>query len=308
MEKLVLGLWDEWLSVYPDSKFSANAEIVGLFEGMTNVYGLKNETEGETLTTRRMMVFNRLRRIWNMASLVQDIDFASVLIIPQKLKGKISLNKTKQLNDRIMTFKKNNVDADFNKNWIRGIWGSLGSVFKPKTGYYLVIRFPNENKSLDMARVILTKNKMYFSFRKRLGGSEISFRNHESIIHLFHTMNLTRTALAFEEEAIIRSMKNMANKLVNCDSSNIKRSIAASSKQIQLAIRAEELGIVESMPSHLKEIIIARLKNTSATLNEIGQSLQTPISKSTVEYRWKKIELIIEDIERGGVYNVSRQT
>ncbi len=308
MEKLVLGLWDEWLSVYPDSKFSANAEILGLFEGMTSVCGLKNDTKNEMLTTRRMMVFNRLRRIWNIAPLVQDIDFASILIIPQKLKGKIYLNKTKQLNDRITAFKKNNGDAIFYKNWVRGIWGSLGSVFKPKTGYYLVIRFPSDDKFLDAAKIALTKNKVTFSFRKRLGGNEISFRSYESIVHLFHAMSLTRTALAFEEEAIIRSMKNMANKLVNCDSSNIKRSIVASNKQIQLAIRAEELGIVESMPYHLKEIIIARLKNPSATLNEIGQSLQTPISKSTVEYRWKKIELIVEDIERGGVYNVSRQT
>ena len=44
------------------------------------------------------------------------------------------------------------------------------------------------------------------------------------------------------------------------------------------------------LPEKLRELLYARLENPSATLYELGQALSSPVSKSTVKYRWGKIE------------------
>jgi hypothetical protein len=39
---------------------------------------------------------------------------------------------------------------------------------------------------------------------------------------------------------------------------------------------------------------MARLQNPSATLEELGKALSKPVTKSTVEYRWKKLKILAE--------------
>jgi DNA-binding transcriptional regulator WhiA len=43
------------------------------------------------------------------------------------------------------------------------------------------------------------------------------------------------------------------------------------------------------------ELAAARRANPSASLGELGQMLSRPVSKSTVEYRWRKLESLIDD-------------
>jgi hypothetical protein len=57
MEKLVSLVRDEWLLLSVDDKGEAEAEILGLIQGMKKLH-----QEG-LLTTGRLWVFERLRRI-----------------------------------------------------------------------------------------------------------------------------------------------------------------------------------------------------------------------------------------------------
>jgi hypothetical protein len=97
-------------------------------------------------------------------------------------------------------------------------------------------------------------------------------------------------------------MKNRANMLVNCDSSNIRKTLEAASRQLDLARAAAESPGFESLPEVLKNLVCSRLANPSATLGELGLLQSPPISKSTVQYRWKKLELIMGPavVGRGG--------
>jgi DNA-binding transcriptional regulator WhiA len=46
-------------------------------------------------------------------------------------------------------------------------------------------------------------------------------------------------------------------------------------------------------------MIDIRLEYPSATLTELGQYLEKPVSKSTVKYRWKKLQLIADQVLSG---------
>ena len=59
-------------------------------------------------------------------------------------------------------------------------------------------------------------------------------------------------------------------------------------------------GLIDDLPVHFKDLVFTRLNYPSATLREIGQLLPKPVSKSTVEYRWNKLENMINGLFDGG--------
>ncbi|MBL3572253.1 MAG: DNA-binding protein WhiA [Synergistaceae bacterium] len=305
MEKLNSLIWDEWLSFNPENSDSAKMELAGILLSMIRFSSIKKELK--SIASSRIIVFNRIRRLWDLANVERYVDLASSLRIPRNKKGKIEIALNRDL---IFLVESIFESLRANKNywhWMRGVWGASGSFFKPRNGYYLLIRLPIPNKQIAIVMELLNKSNISYSHRDRLGATEISLRSRESIITFLHGMGLTKTTLALEQEASIRSMKNVANKLVNCDSFNIKRTITAARKQLELAAKAEELCLVDSMPQPLRDLIQTRLDNPSATMRELGLLLSDSVGKSTVEYRWKKIESIVSEVEREGVYNVFRK-
>ena len=68
---------------------------------------------------------------------------------------------------------------------------------------------------------------------------------------------------------------------------------------MKLIREMEEAGILEELPDELRELVSARKKNPSISLKELGQNLPRPISKSTVEYRWRKCENILHKLLKG---------
>ena len=144
--------------------------------------------------------------------------------------------------------------------------------------------------------------------RKRATYRELTLRDQQQIVTLLSRMGLVKTALSLEETAIYRSMRSHANKLVNCDAANINKSIEAARGQMELIRRMDELGITETLPEPLFELVAARKRNPSISLKELGQTLPRPISKSTVEYRWRKLEHILQTQLKGDDANVLRKS
>jgi DNA-binding protein WhiA len=143
--------------------------------------------------------------------------------------------------------------------------------------------------------------------RKRTESRELMLRDQQQIVTLLSRIGLVTTALELEETAIFRSIRNHANKLVNCDAANIKKSIEAAHGQLELIKKIEERGMTGFLPEPLLDLVNARKKNPSVTLKELGQTLPTPISKSTVEYRWRKLELMLSKHYKGDDGDVLRK-
>jgi DNA-binding protein WhiA len=106
-------------------------------------------------------------------------------------------------------------------------------------------------------------------------------------------IRLPLTALRFDEIAVLRSMRDKANKIVNCDNANIKKTLQASEYQIAYCKEALRLGLEALLPKEFEELILLRIENPTFSLREIGDSMRKKVSKSTVEYRFKKIEKLV---------------
>lgn len=96
---------------------------------------------------------------------------------------------------------------------------------------------------------------------------------------------------------IVRDMRNSVNRLVNCETANLNKTISAASKQIDSIERIEQLQGLDSLPDKLRAVAEVRLAHPEASLQELSDLIPGGgISKSGVNHRLRKINKIAEEL------------
>lgn len=174
------------------------------------------------------------------------------------------------------------------KNVIRGVYLGAGSINNPENTYHLEMslkkqeyaeKIVEELKKYDIKSNILKKKTEYIIYIK--DGEEIS--------KFLALLGANNSVLKFEEIRVQREMSNKINRLVNCETANMNKTINASIEQIEAIRRLKANGRFEKMDESLKEMAEIRLNNPNASLVELGKMLKKPVGKSGVNYRLKKI-------------------
>lgn len=177
-------------------------------------------------------------------------------------------------------------------DWLRGVFGATGSLYIPKTGYYLTIKFFNMHLYKHVG-ALLMREGYSVNTRSRHQKFEVMLRNQEHVISFLKNIGLLETSEKVKNTTSVRAMKNHANKMVNCDSANINKTLQTAQRQLELLNDLERRGLLKGIATTLADLVEARRANPSISLRELGLMLPKPVSKSTVEYRWKKIESLL---------------
>ena len=291
MGHLTHKIWDEWTSFQPIAP--VEDEIAGILDGLS-FRKIGSEYE---FTSGRLFAVRRLLKLWS------DSEYQSIetirIIYGEKQKNRLRFTIEAALAEAIFDRISASSRKRRNWNWVRGMWGACGALYVPKTGYYLVLRPPSGNGSAERIRSMLKSAGFSLGVRKKNLMSELMLRDQQQIVTFLSRLGFVKTVLALEETAIYRSMRSHANKLVNCDSANINKTLEAAERQMRLINEIEEAGILEELPEEIRDLVFARKTNPSISLKELGQNLARPISKSTVEYRWRKCEKILHKLLKG---------
>jgi len=185
-----------------------------------------------------------------------------------------------------------NIDEDFNleqvKWLIRGAYLGSGSINNPERKYHLEIGIAKKNnaekiveylKNYDIKSNIIEKKSEYAIYLK--DGEEIS--------KLLALLGANKSVIRFEEIRVQREMNNKINRIVNCETANLNKTINASIEQIEAIKKLKKNNEFEKLDDSLKKIAELRLLNPNASLVELGKLLDEPVGKSGVNYRLKKI-------------------
>lgn len=298
MRSITEELNDEWLTSPITSPADADSEAAALLLSMKE----KRENGVPFLFSKRFSVFRRLHRLWNAGSWKGLGDLGGLLRLPPDLRGRPALSVSPALIENASRISREVPERNTQARWawLRGVWGGLGSLYLPKTGYYLVIRIEEESDLLrEKAASFLRHSGIRFSERLRLSHVDILIRDQGQIVSFLTGLNLFRTGLLLEEKSVMRSMRNRANKLVNCDSANIRKSLDAAERQMELAERVRSMALLDRLPVPFRELVQIRLENPSISLRELGQLLSRPVTKSTVEYRWSRLGRLVDNAMKG---------
>ncbi|EPR26932.1 putative cytosolic protein [Geobacillus sp. WSUCF1] len=100
----------------------------------------------------------------------------------------------------------------------------------------------------------------------------------EKIAEFLNIIGAHQALLRFEDIRIVRDMRNSVNRLVNCETANLNKTIGAALRQVENIRYIDETIGLDSLPAKLREIAKLRIEHQDVTLKELGRWL--PVEKS----------------------------
>lgn len=171
---------------------------------------------------------------------------------------------------------------------IRGVFLGSGSINNPEKKYHLEIDFENEK---NMNYVIEILRKLGINPKQMLieNKKSIYIKEGEEISKFLAVLEANKAVMKFEDIRVQKEMRGKVNRLVNCKTANLNKTLNASIEQIAAIKKLKESGKYNKLSDNLKEIANLRIENPDMSLVELGKKLKVPVGKSGVNYRLKKI-------------------
>lgn len=268
------------------NKEAVRAEFIGYLIS-NNITVTKNKIK---YSTENEYNINRLNKILNNMNIDYNIELQgkvySITFKRQEFENLEYKNNNLQIKqDELIVNNKNEL---IYKGIVRGTFLGGGSLNNPQNKYHLETVFSTKNNA-EFILEILKQFNIEAKMLDRVKSHSIYIKEAEEISKYLALIGAYKAVLEFEQIRVVRETRNNINRLVNCETANLNKTINASVTQINAIKYLKKIGKFDELSDSLKEIANIRLKNPDANLKELGQMLENPIGKSGVNHRLKKI-------------------
>ena len=225
---------------------------------------------------------NRFSKLLSNLNINHKIDVVGKLFV-------ITL-KIKDIN--FIKIKENQIEVELNENLkdenlkaiIRGTFMGSGSINNPEKEYHLEVDLNTKTNLKKIEKMIELLGINIKTFQ-----TSFYIKEGEEISKFLALIGANKAVMKFEDIRIQKEMRGKVNRLVNCKTANLNKTINASIEQIAAIKKLQETGKFQKLDDNLKEIAKLRLKNPDIPLVELGKMLKEPLGKSGVNYRLKRI-------------------
>lgn len=172
--------------------------------------------------------------------------------------------------------------------FLRGALLGCGTVTNPEHAYDLQFSVKDEAFAHALAKCLLR-----FSFpvqrSKRKDTELFYFKKSEQISDLLSLLGAHQSMLHLSDLRVKKQLLGTVNRAMNCDQANLNKQMDASGyQQRQIALLMQD-DRFPGLPPALQEIAFARIQAPDASLAELGEMLNPPISKSGVNHRMRRL-------------------
>ena len=183
--------------------------------------------------------------------------------------------------------------------YLRGAFLGGGSVNKPEGNYHLELVTQNDN----FAETLIWAMKSYGIAARvtdRKNENMVYLKDGDAITTFLQVIGAHDALMQFENIRVVKDMRNQVNRLVNCETANLQKTVNASVRQIEKIRRiAHEKGL-DTLPPALRKTAEVRLSYPEATLQELVALIGGRIGKSGINHRLRKLERIADEMEAKG--------
>lgn len=188
-------------------------------------------------------------------------------------------------------------DEECKRIYIRGAFLGGGSVSNPEKTYHLEFVTHNEEYAKELSKLINS-----FGLGSKVIQRKSSFivyiKEGEQIVDLLNIIGAHGSLLELENIRILKEMRNNVNRLVNCETANLGKTVNAAVRQVEsIKLIEKQIGL-SRLPKNLREIAEIRVNFPDESLKELGQILNPPVGKSGVNHRLRRIEKIAQELRR----------
>jgi DNA-binding protein WhiA len=186
------------------------------------------------------------------------------------------------------------------RSYIRGAFLAGGSVNNPETSSYHLEIFSLYKEHNDSLCELMNTFDLNSKTLERKKGFITYLKEAEKITEFLNIIGAHQALLRFEDVRIVRDMRNSVNRLVNCETANLNKTIGAALRQVEnIRFIDNKIGL-DALPDKLREIAKLRVEYQDVTLKELGEMVTSgTISKSGINHRLRKLDQIAEQLRSG---------
>lgn len=182
--------------------------------------------------------------------------------------------------------------------YLRGAFLGGGSVNAPEGTYHLEIITRDHLHARTICEVMevfdlgprVSERKQYLV---------IYLKESDQIVQFLNVVGAHHALLEFENIRVVKDLRNHVNRLVNCETANLNKTVETGVRQVAMIRLIDEKIGLEKLPPPLKEIARLRLEFPDASLKELGQMLDPPVGKSGANHRLRKLEEMAQQLLAG---------
>lgn len=176
------------------------------------------------------------------------------------------------------------------QDFLKDFFYKNGSIGNPEKAYHLELLTDTFDEAEELIAILNS-----FSIKAKVIEKKYKFvvyvKEAENIALFLNVIGAHNSLFKFENAKAMHEMNNDINRIVNCETANITKTVNAAIKQINMI---NKIGI-DNLPESLKEVAKLRCENPEVNLTELGNMLSKPLTKSGVNHKLKKIEEIYNE-------------
>ncbi|WP_427707595.1 DNA-binding protein WhiA [Staphylococcus parequorum] len=290
---------------------NAKAELSALIR-MNGALSLSNQqfvinVQTENATTARR-IYSLIKKVFNvevelLVRKKMKLKKNNIYICRIKVRAKEILDELGILKSGVFTHEIDEAlihDDEMRRSYLRGAFLAGGSVNNPETSsYHLEIFSLYEDHSEGITQ-LMNKYDLNAKHLERKKGSIAYLKEAEKISDFLSLIGGYQALLKFEDVRIVRDMRNSVNRLVNCETANLNKTVSASMKHVEsIRLIDQEIGL-DNLPERLREIARLRIEHQEVSLKELGEMMTSGnISKSGVNHRLRKLNEMADKLRSG---------
>lgn len=280
----------ELLAIYPEARHCQIAEIAGISaviarEG-SGMNCLVIESENDGLLEK---YFTLLGKTINISTVGKN----DVISLPDTRKLLELLKKdTADLSvvDPVL------VQQDCcRRSFLRGFFIAAGSVSNPERSYHLEMVCRSMEQAVQVSRMMAGFDTQPHIIDRK-GHKIVYLKEDDQIETIIGVIGASEAFMQFENIRIMKGMRETINRQVNCETSNIRKSVNAAVRQADDIRLIQDTGNFSLLSDSLQEAARLRLQYPDMPLAELGGKCVPPVGKSGINHRLRKIGQIADSI------------
>lgn len=181
-------------------------------------------------------------------------------------------------------------------HFLRGALIACGSATDPRKGYHLEFRLANAEKVPAFVE-FLEEMGWAPKIRSIEGGTGIYFKKNAVIEEILSTVSATNALFTLINAKIARDIRNEENRATNCELRNLSKTVDAAQRCCAAIERIRAAARFDGLLPELRETAELRVANPEASLTELAQLHNPPITKSGLNHRLQRIISFADALE-----------
>lgn len=169
--------------------------------------------------------------------------------------------------------------------YLRGLFVGYGTMTDPEKQY--LVSFTGE--CADVAEDVLTECGLFPLRTKRKGKDVVYLRESDAICDFLTVIGASKYSLDLMELIVVKSLKKAENRKTNAEFANLDKTATASAEVCDAIDVLKSHKDYAKLPEALRETAELRKANPELSLDELRELHGTPISKSGLNHRLKKL-------------------